>query len=343
MTIRRFPRLALVVFILLFGGSLANAQQAAPLFRVYLAFEDGPTDAYTPEILDILAAYHTHASFVIAGSQIAGNEALLQREIREGHALINHLWEEPGVYAGAPDDAVIESYLRTEAAIRAALGDQLPTYDAQTKMFWQPGGAAQPFPAADGINVITYNWHVNSDDCGWGLPETIDLDSLEFDQAVIANVLGESQSVGVFHSPYNVWDHGDGAILIFHDLNRVTARVLPAILDALIAQGATFESLPRPWDGIGSMPVQLGMLPDESRPGVEGFTLQAAVNEVSRLRAVPGLDARILATLETGTVLTATGRAPGWIEVAYEGGTAWIARSLVTMQGAIPNLPLRSL
>ena len=140
---------------------------------MYLAFEDGPTDAYTPQILDILAQYNAHASFVIAGAQIAGHEELLQREVREGHALINHLWEEVGVYAGAPADAVIASYQRTEDALRNALDDMLPVYDAQTKMFWQPGGAAQPFPPADGINVITYNWNVNSDDCGWAMPESV--------------------------------------------------------------------------------------------------------------------------------------------------------------------------
>ncbi|MCA9909620.1 MAG: polysaccharide deacetylase family protein, partial [Anaerolineae bacterium] len=127
------------------------AAQDTPPFRVYLAFEDGPTDAYTPEILDILSAHGVRASFVIAGKQIAGHEDLLQREVREGHTLINHLWEEQGVYAGAEAQAVIDSYQRTEAAIRVALGDLLPIYDAQTKMFWQPGGAAQPFPVADGI------------------------------------------------------------------------------------------------------------------------------------------------------------------------------------------------
>mgnify|MGYP000222805588 CR=1 FL=1 len=116
--------------------SAVNAQSSAP-FRVYMTFEDGPTDAYTPQILDLLAQYNAKATFLIAGSQIAGHEGLIQREVREGHALVNHLWSEPGVYAGSPDQAVIDSYLKTEEAIRAALGDQLPRYDAQMKLFWQ--------------------------------------------------------------------------------------------------------------------------------------------------------------------------------------------------------------
>ncbi|MBZ0291064.1 MAG: polysaccharide deacetylase family protein [Anaerolineae bacterium] len=317
------------------------AAQAAPPFRVYLAFEDGPTDAYTPGILDTLAQYHARASFVIAGGQISGHEYLLQREVREGHTLINHLWEEPGVYAGSPAEAVIESYQRTENAIREALGDQLPVYDAQTKMFWQPGGAAQPFPEADNIHVITYNWNVNSDDCGWAMPANVDLDTLAFDEAVIQNILREPVSVGTFHNPYNAYDYGDGVIIIFHDLNRVTGRVLPSILSELQTAGATFEALPRPWDAVGTMPVALGAAP-RSGDGYEGYAMPAEVREAARLRDIPGLNGSIMATLPTGTSLTAVGRAPGWIQVTHEGQTAWVARELLDLHSAIPNLPLRT-
>src|SRR5512140_2847728 len=108
----------------------AHAQDR-PLFRVYLTFEDGPTDAYTPQILDILAQYNAKATFFVAGFQIKGHEAMLQREVRAGHAIGNHLWVEPGLYLGAPDDAVAASYQKTEEAIRAALGPELPRYEAQ--------------------------------------------------------------------------------------------------------------------------------------------------------------------------------------------------------------------
>jgi len=336
---RHFSTTLLFVLLVMVAALPLSAQTAAAPFRVYLAFEDGPTDAYTPEILDILAQYNARATFVIAGSEIAGHEAIMQREVREGHALINHLWEEPGVYAGAPDQPVIDSYLRTEEAMRAALGDQLPRYDAQTKMFWQPGGGAQPFPSVEGVNVITYNWNVNSDDCGWAMPEAVDLDTYEFDAAVIQNVLGESVSVGSFHSPYNAYDYGDGVIIIFHDLNRVTGRVLPTILSELSAAGATFEALPRPWDQVGTMPVALGTAPIESN-GYPGFMLNATTTTGSRLRAAPDLGAAILTTVEPNTTLLAVGRMAGWIQVQHEGGTAWIARELVEMRGAIPNLPL---
>ncbi|MFN8449553.1 MAG: polysaccharide deacetylase family protein [Anaerolineae bacterium] len=315
----------------------ASAQVAAP-FRVYLTFEDGPTDAYTPGILDTLAQYGAHASFLVGGYQIAGHEALLQREVREGHALVNHLWEEPGVYAGSSPDAVIESYLRTEAAIRAALGDALPIYDAQVKMFWQPGGGARPLPAIDGVQVITYNWNVNSDDCGWGLPPELDLDTLDFDKAVIANVIGTPVSAGEFHSPYNSFDYGDGVVIAFHDINRVTGRVLPTILSALQAAGATFEALPRPGDQVGTMPIQIARAP-QMGAGVSGYTAPARALDYVNVRTAPGLSNALLGVVPPESDLVATGRADGWIQVQYNGGTGWIFRPLLDVRGAIPNLP----
>ncbi len=318
--------------------SIVSAQPNAP-FRVYLTFEDGPTEAYTPGILDTLKQYNAHASFLIGGASVGGHEELIQREVREGHAIVNHLWEEPGAYAGSRDQIIIASYLRTEAAIREALGPELVgIYDAQMKMFWQPGGGAQPLPYIEGVQAITYNWHVNSDDCGWAMPSSVNLDTFEFDEAVIANVLGEPVSVGKFYNPYNAYDYGDGVVIAFHDLNRVTGRVLPIILSELQAAGATFEALPRPWDQPGTMPIKIGV-PPADRDGMAGYTLTALTTEHTRVRAEPSLEAAILASVPPETVFTAIGRTPGWIQVQYEGGTAWVWRDLLTLKGAIPNLP----
>jgi peptidoglycan/xylan/chitin deacetylase (PgdA/CDA1 family) len=316
-----------------------EAQGAAP-FRVYLTFEDGPTDAYTPGILDTLNQYDAKATFLIGGASIAGHEALIQREVREGHTLINHLWEEPGAYAGAPDDVIIDSYLRTEAALREALGPELVAiYDAQMKMYWQPGGGAQPLPYIDGVQAITYNWNINSDDCGWAMPPDVDLDTFEFDDAVIANVLGEPVSTGIFHNPHNAYDYGDGVVIAFHDINRVTGRVLPTILNELKAAGATFEALPRPWDEPGTMPIKLGVPPIEGE-GIPGYTLSAETIDYTRIRATPSLEEEILFSVPPATIFTAIGRAPGWIQVQYEGGVGWIWRDLLKLRGAVPNLPL---
>ncbi|KAB2855089.1 MAG: polysaccharide deacetylase family protein, partial [Anaerolineae bacterium] len=101
--------LVCAIFILaltFFPPKPSQAQADSGPFRVYLTFEDGPTAAYTPPILDILAEYNAKATFFVIGFQIESNEAILQRIILECHAIGDHLWQEPGVYAGAPDHAV---------------------------------------------------------------------------------------------------------------------------------------------------------------------------------------------------------------------------------------------
>lgn len=340
----RLPLLLSALLCLLAGGLASGTVQAAPLaqtnvpFRVYLTFEDGPTDAYTPQILDTLAQYGAKATFLINGWQIKGHEALLQREIREGHAIVNHLWEEPGYYAGSDPDKIREAYRRTETAIIEALGADRALYDAQVKMFWQPGGGTQPLPEIEGVQVITYNANVDGDDCGWKLVG-VDLDTLAFDQAVTDNILNVPQSTGQI---YNAYDYGDGVIIALHDINRVTGRILPGVLAELQSAGATFEALPRPWDSVGSMPVHIAE-PPAATPGIAGAVMRGQILlDYARLRNAPTLAGDILNTLAPDTEVIAIGRAPGWIKVQAGDQLGWIADSLIKVYGPIPSLPLEA-
>jgi len=316
-------------------GTTNGQAQITPQFRVYMTFEDGPTRAYTPQLLDTLAQYNARATFFPNGYQIAGNEDILQRMIRDGHAIGNHLWEEPGYYSGAPEDMVREAYLRSEQAIREALTPDLQAiYDAQTKLFRQPGGGANPFPASDDLQVISYNWHVDSDDCGWRID--FDNDPMSFDERVLHNVLREYNNDTL---RYNVYAYGDGALIVFHDINRVTGRVLPVIMSELQSAGATFEALPRPWDTAGTMPVALGT-PPQYGEGIQGVSLSGHLNDYAWIRTEPTPNAPLLIeSLPPNTPLTVTGRTSDWYQVQYNGQTGWVYMSNLTVLGPIPSLP----
>lgn len=95
--------------------------------------------------------------------------------------------------------------------------DLLAIYNNQQKLFRQPWGAANPLPAIDGVNVITYNWHVDSNDCGWFLDPDLDM---SLDEQCLDNVLGTPRMLG--GTRWNVYEHGDGSIITFYDINRVT-------------------------------------------------------------------------------------------------------------------------
>ncbi|NDJ61948.1 MAG: polysaccharide deacetylase family protein [Chloroflexi bacterium] len=307
----------------------AQAQTNTGPFRVYLIFENGPTEVYTPRILNVLADFNIRAAFAVKGIEIEGRENLLQRQIREGHAIINHLWREEGLYAGQREDIVVASYLETEAAIRAALGPELPTYDRQVRMVMQPGGATRPLP----VDAITYNWNVDSDDSGRWMPGGVSSAN-----AVINNVLGTPVAGG--GERYNAYEFGDGVIITFNDIAQLTVDVLPGILSELRAAGATFGVLPRPGDRVGTMPVVIGAPPPDG-PGISGVQLPAEILEGrTRLRAAPSLEARILATgLNPATTLTAIGRRDGWVQVRVGDQVGWVADFLISVRGPLPNLP----
>lgn len=309
--------------------------QSKALFRVYLTFEDGPTDAYTPQLLDILASHNAKATFFANGYQIEGREYILQRIIHEGHALGNHLWEEVGHYAGYPDQTIYDSYIQTENAIHAALGSELPRYEAQTKLFRWPGGGGKPFPALNGEQVITYNWHVSGNDCGSDLDEN---SSLSFDEQVIRNILRDANPAGI---PYfNVYDFGDGVVVVLHDINRVTGRILPIVLDELQQAGAIFEALPRPWDVVGTMPIVLGAPPAASQ-GVVGTVLTGYTVGTIRIRTAPDMEAEtLIGNIAPNTALTLIGRNGVWYQVMLNGQVGWAHSGYVQVRGPIPSLPL---
>jgi peptidoglycan/xylan/chitin deacetylase (PgdA/CDA1 family) len=62
---------------------------------VALTFDDGPTPAYTDEILDVLRRERAAATFFVLGADLQRNPELGRRIVAEGHALGNHTWSHP--------------------------------------------------------------------------------------------------------------------------------------------------------------------------------------------------------------------------------------------------------
>lgn len=93
-----------------------------PAGRAALTFDDGP-HAHTPEILDILAAWGARATFFVVGRNItADTYPLLQRMVREGHALANHTYSHDTLMArlDAPRGA---AYVERELVLAQTLVD----------------------------------------------------------------------------------------------------------------------------------------------------------------------------------------------------------------------------
>src|SRR5262245_774024 len=58
--------------------------------RVYLTFDDGPDEEWTPRVLDIRAAAQIAATFFAVGANARRLPHLVRRVVAEGHAIGNH-------------------------------------------------------------------------------------------------------------------------------------------------------------------------------------------------------------------------------------------------------------
>ncbi len=63
--------------------------------RVALTFDDGPTEPYTAEILDVLEREGVKGTFFVLGENARRWPALVKRMHDEGHGVGNHTWSHP--------------------------------------------------------------------------------------------------------------------------------------------------------------------------------------------------------------------------------------------------------
>jgi peptidoglycan/xylan/chitin deacetylase (PgdA/CDA1 family) len=76
---------------------------------IAITFDDGPTEPYTSQILDVLRDFQARATFFVLGARAEGAPDVVRRAAREGHEIGNHTWD----HAALP--------LRTPPAMRATI------------------------------------------------------------------------------------------------------------------------------------------------------------------------------------------------------------------------------
>jgi peptidoglycan-N-acetylglucosamine deacetylase len=59
---------------------------------VAITFDDGPTKAFTPRVLDALAAVGATATFYVLGASAVASPALVREVVAAGHEIGNHTW-----------------------------------------------------------------------------------------------------------------------------------------------------------------------------------------------------------------------------------------------------------
>jgi len=186
--------------------------------RVYLTFDDGPDDEWTPRILEVLDAHAAKATFFAIGRQAQRSGALLRQARQAGHAIGNHGYghEHPWTLS----DALARAEVRHGSDAIAQATGEVPR--AYRPAFGRRRVAM--FDEARRCNQLVVLWRLSAMD--WG----------PFGRAArVVQRLERARS---------------GDIVLLHDgRNRrnhpeVVAEVLPALLASLRQRGLVAAPLP---------------------------------------------------------------------------------------------------
>lgn len=119
-----------------------------------LTYDDGPNEAYTPQLLDLLAQQNAKATFFLIGRYVAQRPDLVRRLRVEGHAIGNHTYNHP-LLTFASSSQLARELDDTDKAIADAAGP----HDG---LFRPPFGGRRPgtFAAVRARGMTPVMWTV---------------------------------------------------------------------------------------------------------------------------------------------------------------------------------------
>ncbi|MBP3222574.1 MAG: polysaccharide deacetylase family protein [Actinomycetaceae bacterium] len=165
---------------------------------VALTFDDGPSAAYTPGLLDTLKAWGVKATFFVTGKQTQKNPHIVQRAASEGHIIGNHTYNHPQLTRLSAE--------KQEEEIKAT-DNEITAAKAPTTTFMRP-----PYGSA---NKTTYNIleSANKTAILW------DIDTLDWkhrDATKVRTIINEN-----LHP---------GAIILMHDIHEASPKAMNCII-----------------------------------------------------------------------------------------------------------------
>jgi peptidoglycan-N-acetylglucosamine deacetylase len=143
-----------------------------------LTYDDGPNDACTEQLLEILARHQVHATFFVIGRFVRQRGELIRRIHAAGHLIGNHTFTHPVLLFQSPS-RVREELASTNAAIEDALGEKV-------SYFRPPHGARRPdvLRTARELGLTPVLWNAMGHD--WN-PITADAILANLDKGILRN------------------------------------------------------------------------------------------------------------------------------------------------------------
>lgn len=185
---------------------------------VRITIDDGPNPILTPRVLDILKHYNVRATFFVIGNIAERNASLVQREVNEGHRVLNHTYTHDYNKLYSKPQNLIDELNKTDEVLKKII----PGYSYKIMRF--PGGSfgrTEYRQAVEKAGYKYYDWNCSTGDGAAGkLPVSTYLD----------NIKKYSQG-------------NNDVIVLMHDApgKEGTVEALPKIIEYYISNGYAFD------------------------------------------------------------------------------------------------------
>ncbi|MUP44570.1 polysaccharide deacetylase family protein [Gramella sp. BOM4] len=198
---------------------------------IYLTFDDGPVPEVTPWVLEELKKYEAHATFFCIGDNVRKHPEILERILKEGHAVGNHTFNHLNGWKTSPQE-YIENTLKAEEAMNYSSQQQPKSLSELTSiqlptpnypLFRPPYGRIKNSQARklQQLNFRLVMWDVISGD---------------YDQEISAEKCYQNV----------IKNAVPGSTIVFHDslkAEKNLREVLPKVLTYYSEKGLKFRSL----------------------------------------------------------------------------------------------------
>ncbi len=183
--------------------------------ELYLTFDNGYENGFTPRILDVLKEKKVPAAFFVTGHYVKDQPELIKRMAAEGHIVGNHSWSHPDM------SQLSESMMKTELD---KVKEQVALLTGQQEMKYlrPPRGifSERVLAASKQLGYTNVFWSVAYKD--W------DVNAQRGSQYAFSEVVKQLHP---------------GAIILLHSVSKDNTEALARIVDEASRQGYVFKSL----------------------------------------------------------------------------------------------------
>lgn len=209
-----------------------NVEQ--PKKKIALTFDDGPSSAYTHQILDLLEQYQAKATFFVCGYRLTeGTKDELQRAISLGCEIGNHSNTHEKYLTAFSEEELLDEIRTTNEKVA-----QLSGVNYNCSVYRPPWGELDrnvvDVLLANEIRMYPILWSVDSLD--WSYRSKYSKGEISREEAV----QGTFETVVKYTS--------EGAVILMHDIQSITPDVVKLILEKYTAEGYEFVTVSELFD-----------------------------------------------------------------------------------------------